>query len=184
MFSYSIDENLKLILLQERHAEKVTEVVRENLEQLRPWLPWATDSYSVETARDFIKVNLSEFARNGSFAAGVVLEGKFVGMIGFHKLDLKNRSAHIGYWLAKEAQGSGVMTRCCRVLCDYLFDELGLNRIQINCNVENTKSRAIPERLGFEIEGVLRQIEWLNDRFGDWAVYAMLKEDWKAEKNA
>lgn len=182
MFSYRIDENLKLILPQEHHTEELTKVVRENLEQLKPWMPWATDAYSEESAREFIRFNLSEFARNGNFNASIILDGKIVGVVGFHNLNLKNKSAHIGYWLAKEAQGKGIMTRCCRVLFDYLFDDFGLNRLQINCNVENTRSRAIPERLGFQLEGVLRQVEWLNDRFGDWAVYAMLKEDWKTKK--
>jgi ribosomal-protein-serine acetyltransferase len=62
---------------------------------------------------------------------------------------------------------------------DHLFKVLNLNRVQINCNVENIRSRAIPERLGFKQEGVLREVEWLHDRFGDWAVYAMLRRDWK-----
>jgi ribosomal-protein-serine acetyltransferase len=108
-----------------------------------------------------------------------VLDGKIVGNMGFHNLDPNNKSAHIGYWLAREAEGRGLMTRCCRVLINYLFDELKLNRVQINCNVENLKSRAIPERLGFELEGIHRQVEFFGDRFGDWAIYAMLKEDWK-----
>lgn len=179
MFSYQIDENLKLTLPQHHHAEELAKVVLENLEQLKMWMPWATDDYSIDSAREFIKGNLAAFAENGSFSASVILEETFVGAIGFHSLDLTNKSAHVGYWLAKEAQGKGIMTRCCRVLFDYLFDDLGLNRIQINCNIENTKSRAIPDRLGFQLEGIHRQVEWLHDRFGDWAIYAMLKEDWK-----
>lgn len=181
MFSYDIDENLKLILPLPQHAEEITAVVRENLDQLKLWTPWATDDYSIDTAREYIKKNLTEFAENGTFSANLVLDGKFVGSIGFHHLDLNNKSAHIGYWLAKSAQGKGLMTGCTRVLMNYLFDELKLNRIQINCNVENTKSRAIPERLGFQLEGIHRQVEFFDNRFGDWAIYAMLKEDWKKD---
>ncbi|MCA1622225.1 MAG: GNAT family N-acetyltransferase [Acidobacteria bacterium] len=179
MFSYQIDENLKLTLSQQHQAEEITKVVRENLEQLKTWMPWAKDDYSIDSAREFIKLNLTEFARNGSFSASVILEERFVGGVGFHKLDLRNKSAHVGYWLAKEAQGKGIMTRCCRVLFNYLFNDFGLNRIQINCNIENTKSRAIPERLNFKLEGIHRQVEFLHDEFRDWAVYAMLKEEWR-----
>jgi ribosomal-protein-serine acetyltransferase len=57
-----------------------------------------------------------------------------------------------------------------------------LNRIQINCNVENVRSRAVPERLGFKLEGVHRQVEKVQGKFGDWAVYAMLRDEW-AQKN-
>ncbi len=179
MFSYQIDENLKLTLPQLRHAEELKAVVQANLEQLKTWMPWATDDYSIESSRDFIKRNLKEFAETESFSASITLDGKFAGAVGFHNLDLTNKSAHIGYWLAKEVQGKGIMTRCCRVLIDYLFNVLELNRIQINCNIENTKSRAVPERLGFTLEGIHRQVEFLNKRFGDWAVYGMLKQDWK-----
>jgi ribosomal-protein-serine acetyltransferase len=179
MFSYQIDKNLKLILSQQHQAEEITKVVLENLEQLKLWMPWAKDDYSIDSAREFIKFNLTEYAKSGSFSASIILEETFVGGVGFHNLDLKNKSAHVGYWLAKEAQGKGIMTRCCRVLLNYLFDDLGLNRVQINCNIENVKSRAIPERLGFKLEGIHRQVEWLNEEFRDWAIYAMLAEEWR-----
>lgn len=182
MFSYEIDENLKLVLPLSQHAEELTVVVRANIERLRPWMPWATEDYSIDSAREFINLNLKTFAEEGSFSACAVLDEKIVGMIGFHKLDLNNKSAHIGYWLAREAEGRGLMTRCCRVLIEYLFDELKLNRIQINCNVENVKSRAIPERLGFQLEGVHRQVEFFDNRFGDWAIYALLREDWEEKR--
>jgi ribosomal-protein-serine acetyltransferase len=179
MFSHQIDENLKLVLPLPQHAEELAAVVIANLDRLNAWMPWANDDYTVDSARDFINRNLKALAEKGSFAMSVVQNEKIVGNMGFHNLDLNNKSAHIGYWLAREAEGKGLMTRCCRVLIDYLFDEMNLNRIQINCNVENAKSRAIPERLGFQLEGVHRQVEAFDNRFGDWAVYAMLKEDWK-----
>ena len=65
------------------------------------------------------------------------------------------------------------------MLIDYLFDTIELNRVQINCNVENKRSRAVPERLGFKLEGIHRQVEFLNGKFGDWAIYAILRSEWK-----
>ena len=183
MFSYRIDENLKLTLPTECDVEEIYAVVRENLEQLKLWMPWATNDYSIESAREFIKFNLNQLAENKGFSASVVLDNKFVGGVGFNELNLRHKSTEIGYWLAKEAQGKGIMTKCCRVLFNYAFNDLGLNRIQINCNVENVKSRAIPERLGFRLEGIRRQCEWLNGEFRDWAVYAMLAEEWREMRN-
>ncbi|HEX8247794.1 MAG TPA: GNAT family protein [Pyrinomonadaceae bacterium] len=181
MFSYQIDENLKLVLPQRHHAEEMAAAVRENFDHLKLWVPWATDDYSVDAAREFIGKNLKRLAESGCFALNLVQDGKIVGSVGFHSLDSNNKSAHLGYWLVKEAQGEGLVTRGCRVLIDYLFDELKLNRIQINCNVKNVKSRAIPERLGFQLEGIHRQVEFFDSRFGDWAIYAMLKQDWRKD---
>ncbi|MGI8640431.1 MAG: GNAT family N-acetyltransferase [Pyrinomonadaceae bacterium] len=183
MFSYQIDDKLKLVLPTERNAEEIYAAVRENLDELKLWMPWVTDDYSVDTARDFIKKNLIELAENGTFAVGIVLNEKIVGTIGLHHFDAANKSVQIGYWLAKDAQGEGLATRCCRILINYAFNDLALNRVQINCNVENVKSRAIPERLGFQLEAILRQVEWLNGEFRDWAVYAMLAGDWQKYEN-
>ena len=179
MFSYTIDEELELILPIMRDAEEIYAAVRENLEELKLWMPWVTDDYSIETAHDFIKKNLIELSETGAFAAAVKLNKKIVGTIGLHHLDSSNKSIQAGYWLGKNAQGKGIATRCTRVLIEYAFEELKLNRVQINCNVENVKSRAIPERLGFKLEGVHRQVEWLNDEFRDLAVYGLLKQDWR-----
>lgn len=179
MFSFRIDEELKLVLPTEPDAEEIYRAVCENLEELKLWMPWVTDDYSIETARDFVKTNLIEFAANNTFAAAVSLNEKIVGTIGLHHLDSTNKSVQIGYWLGKNAQGKGLATKCSRVLIDYAFRDMNLNRIQINCNVDNVKSRRIPERLGFKLEGIHRQVEWLNNEFRDWAVYAMLADEWK-----
>lgn len=181
MFSFQINDELKLVLPVERDAAELCRVVRENLEELKLWMPWAADDYSVDSAREFIKGNLSEFATTGSFGTSVVLNEEIVGIISFHHLDQNNKSAHLGYWLAKSAQGRGLMTECSRVLVGYLFDEMELNRVQVNCNAGNVRSRAIPERLGFRLEGVLRQVEFFDNRYGDWAVYAMLRADWNSD---
>lgn len=179
MFSFQIDDNLRLALPESRHADEIVRLVQLNMEHLKPWMPWAVDDYSEEHARQWIRRTLDEFAKDGRFNALILLDEKMIGTIGFHDLDTANRHAAIGYWVDKGYEGRGIITRCCRVLIDYLFDTMKLNRVQINCNVENGKSRAIPERLGFTLEGVLRQMELVDGRFGDWAVYGLLREEWQ-----
>jgi ribosomal-protein-serine acetyltransferase len=62
---------------------------------------------------------------------------------------------------------------------EYLFDEVGLHRVEIRCGTGNTRSRAIPQRLGFHHEGILRDAEWVNDRWLDLDVWSMLEQDWR-----
>ncbi|HSK70354.1 MAG TPA: GNAT family protein, partial [Pyrinomonadaceae bacterium] len=69
-----------------------------------------------------------------------------------------------------------------RALIDHAFNELKLNRVEIRCGFENTKSRRIPEKLGFKEEGVIKQAEWLHDRFIDLVIYATLANEWQANK--
>jgi ribosomal-protein-serine acetyltransferase len=179
VFSHQIDDNLKLCLPELHTAEELTAVVRANLKHLQPWMPWAVDEYSIDSAKEWIQRTLTEFAEDGRFNAVILIDEKPVGTIGFHNLNTANGSAEIGYWIDKEHEGRGIITRCSGALIDYLFDVRKLNRIQINCNVDNTRSRKVPERLGFKLEGIHRQVEYVNGRFGDWAVYALLRDEWK-----
>jgi ribosomal-protein-serine acetyltransferase len=71
------------------------------------------------------------------------------------------------------------MTKGCQALISYAFNDLELNRIEIRCATGNRKSCAIPERLGFVKEGVVRQAEWLYDHFVDHIIYGMLASEWK-----
>jgi ribosomal-protein-serine acetyltransferase len=70
------------------------------------------------------------------------------------------------------------MTKCCRAFIAHGFDTWKLNRITIESATENTRSRAIPERLGFKLEGIVRSIEWLHDHFADHAIYGLLRSEY------
>ncbi len=72
------------------------------------------------------------------------------------------------------------MTGACRAMLEYAFRKLQLNRVTILCASGNLRSRAIPERLGFTREGVIREGEWLYDRFVDLIMYSMLAREWDA----
>jgi ribosomal-protein-serine acetyltransferase len=69
------------------------------------------------------------------------------------------------------------MTRAVQAVTDYAFDDLDLNRLEIQAGTANAKSRAIPERLGFRQEGVLRDYERVGDRYLDIVVYSLLARE-------
>lgn len=178
MFSHTIDDELLLRLPEERFSEEATALIRENSRHLSEWLPWVTEGFSVEDAREFVRRNLRQFADNQGFSTQIVWRGRVAGQVGFNTIDWANRSTEIGYWLAAEFQGRGIMTRSCRALVAYAFDTLKLNRVAIHCATTNAKSRAIPERLGFRQEGIFRQAEWVHDHYNDLVVYSMLAAEW------
>jgi ribosomal-protein-serine acetyltransferase len=95
-------------------------------------------------------------------------------------VDWRNSAGSIGYWLAADAQGRGLMTRAVAACLDHAFAAWDLHRIEIRAAPDNARSRAVPERLGFVQEGILREAERHADRFGDLVVYAMLAADWRA----
>lgn len=182
MFRMKIESGLELRLLEEWHAEAVFAAVDRNREHLRHWLPWLDEIVSSNDTRSFIKKSLNGYAAGEKLVAGIWDHDQAIGSISYNFIDQINRFARIGYWLAADYQGKGIMTNACRAMVDYAFDELGLNRVEIRCAPGNLKSRSIPERLGFKQEGVQRETEWLYDHFIDLVLYAMLAIEWPAAK--
>jgi ribosomal-protein-serine acetyltransferase len=183
MFRRSIGADTELALLEVRHAEEVFRLADRDRAHLRLWLPWVDGTLAVDDTREFILRSLEQYAKGEGLVAGIWHMGSLAGVVSFFAISPVNRSAMIGYWLGSENEGKGIMTRACAALIDYGFGELSLNRIVIRASTENTRSQAVPLRLGFTREGVERQAEWLNDRFIDMIVYSMLRSEWQAGKN-
>lgn len=178
MFTLRLDERTSLRLFEESDAEELYEVAAANREYLSRWMPWAPKQ-TLENALEFIRMGRKQFAENQGFQAAIVEDGRIVGGIGFHRLDWENKSTSMGYWIAESSQGRGTVTRAVAALLDHAFGVWKLNRVEIHAGTGNGRSRAVPARLGFAEEGVLRQAERVGDRFVDHVVYAMLAQDWR-----
>jgi ribosomal-protein-serine acetyltransferase len=180
MFHYPVDDEVELRLFEMRHADELFALAEENREHLLRFLPWIEDIHSYIDTRQFIREGLTQFANNDGFQAGIWYCNALVGCIGYHSIDWANRRSEIGYWLDRGHQGRGIMTRSVRALTDYAFRVYGLNRVILRCAVENARSRAVAERLGFQFEGVLREDLYVNFRYVDHALYGMLAHEWHA----
>lgn len=182
MFRLAIRDGIHLALLEERHAAELFDLVDRERGYLQRWLPWVATTTQVDDTLHFIKISLQQFAGNEGLAAGIWCGAHLAGVIGTHKIDWLNRKVEIGYWIASEFQGRGIITDACRSLIEHAFGEWKLNRVEIHCAAGNEKSCAIPKRLGFQYEGLLRQSQFVNDGFLDTQVYAMLACEWSKLK--
>lgn len=179
MFALRIDDDLELRLLERRHAPELFELTVANREHLRPYLPWVPKMTLLEQTEGFIDNALQQFARHDGFQAGIFVHGELVGMVGLHYIRWHTERTEVGYWLAERAQGQGVMTRAIGGLVAYCFRDLHLGRVEIRCAEENTRSRRIPERLGFTQEGILRRMNRLEGGWCNWVVYGLLRDEWR-----
>jgi ribosomal-protein-serine acetyltransferase len=177
---FVIDRSTSLRVLHEDDAPELFELTDDNRTHLRQWLPWLDVVTREADTRAYLRATTKQRKEGRGPVFGILHEGGLAGVIGFLPLDRVNRFGEIGYWLAKNYQGRGVMTQCCRFVVRYGFLTLDLNRIQIAAATENRQSRAIPERLGFTLEGVLRARENLYGTFVDHAVYSLLRNEFDA----
>ncbi len=181
MMTCRLGEGESLRLFEEVDAQELYSVITANRAYLSRWLPWAPRQ-TLDRTTSFIRASRKQLADNQGLQAAIVKQNRIVGVIGYHRIDWENRSTTIGYWLAESAQRAGTMTRAVTALVDHAFGTWKLNRVEIHAGTGNERSRAIPERLGFTREGVLRQAELLGSGYVDHVVYAMLAEEWGAAR--
>jgi ribosomal-protein-serine acetyltransferase len=179
MFQRVVAEGIEIRQFSPEEAETVFAVVDRNREYLRQWLPWVDLSQSVDDIRQFTQRVGQQFEAGQGPNAGIWIDGVFSGSIGSHAFDQANRSCSIGYWIDAGHQRKGAVTRCCVSLLDYLFHEEGLHRVEIRCGTGNARSSAVPRRLGFSLAGVVREAQWVNDRWVDLEVWSMLEQNWR-----
>ncbi len=177
MFVASLSHGVELRLLEERHVPVLFAVVERERAYLREWMAWVDGTKSEEDILAFIRRALEQFASNQGFSAGIWADGAIAGVATLHKIDWLNRTGEIGYWLVREFQGRGIMTDAVRALTSHALVELDLNRVEIRCAAGNAKSAAIPKRLGFTLDGVLRQASLLDGKYEDLEVYSMLRPE-------
>lgn len=174
----SVRENVTLHILKESDAEMLFNTVQENKEYLREWLGWVDDDKTIEDTKKYIKGSIERFEKKEGVDFQIWEDEKMIGGIGLYPIDTAHKKTSLGYWLSEDSQGKGIMTDAVKKVIEYAFTELGLNRIEVSCAVGNTKSSAIPKKLGFVFEGISRDGNWLYDHFVDLENYSLLKKDW------
>lgn len=176
-FCLQVDEHTEVRLLRSDDADSLYDVTIRNREWLATWMSWMDGVIDVSDTYAFLRAAEKEAYEHTSFKAGIWRHGTLIGAIDLHQIDWQNGNARIGYWLDKDYTGHGIMTRAVHLLTEYAFEALDLNRIEIHVATENHRSRRIPERLGFTMEGVLRQVQRLRGAYYDHALYALLRDE-------
>ncbi|MGG1572596.1 GNAT family N-acetyltransferase [Fictibacillus sp. NRS-1165] len=177
MFFLQVDEEISLKLIEKRDAQLLFQLTEYSRDHLRNWLGWVDYSRTLKDTKNFIKLALQKYADHTDLVTLIWYRGIPAGSLALYDIKWNNFSGNIGYWLGKDFEGKGVMTRSCNAMVEYAFGTLGLNRLELKAALDNKRSRSVAERLGFRQEGELRQAEWLYDHFVDVAVYGMVAGD-------
>ena len=177
-----IDEHLTIHLARPELAEPIFMVVDTERAYLREWFPWVDSTNKVEHTQSFIKESMAHNTSGTRLTTFIMQDDEIAGSIGVVKFNRDNRSCEIGYWLRQQLQGQGIMTKACACFITHLFKARNLNRIEILIARDNTRSKGIPERLGFTLEGTLRQGLFMYGKYFDLELYSLLREEWITRK--
>ncbi len=172
-----VDRNIRLQALDNSIAEEIFLTIQQDREYLSNWLPFVQSTQKLADTEAFIHSVTRQKDEKKDEIFSIWFRNNFAGLIGFKETDWINQKTELGYWLAEKMQGKGIATKCVEKLIRYAFQKLRINRVQIKTAVGNTKSSAIPKRLGFTFEGIERAGEKHEKKFLDLEIYSLLKSD-------
>lgn len=174
-----VDENLTLELPTLQDTENLFSLVDANREHLRKFLAWVDKTIAVEQSSKNIQDRIDGYA-NGDTASFVIkYDKRIIGSAGYVKLNTIYKNGEIGYWISREFEGKGIMSKCVKSLIEYGFGELKLHRITIRCNSNNSKSVAIPKRFGFTHEGTIREDHFDGEVYSNTELFGLLSGEYK-----
>ena len=181
MFQLVVDDEIALVLAEERHAQAMTDLIARNQDRLARWEPWAEQRATMESTRAYIHAALEDFVRGRQISTIITVDDgrRFVGRCGM-RINPSAGSGDIGYWIDAEFEGRGITSRSARALVSSVFTELGLNKVELRTSVDNQRSRAVAERLGFGLEGILHGALQFAHRADDVAFYSITASEWSS----
>lgn len=179
MVSITVDNSIILRTYSVEDAPALFSAINDDRNHLHPWLDWLDKTTKEEHTLQFIEQSLHQLDMQEGLALGIFKEGRIIGGIGMHHWDQATKRVYAGYWISKEHEGKGIIDKSMRAFIAYLFDKIGLNKIELHFIPSNKRSAKVAEKLGFRIEGVIRQSMMRNGMPEDTVITGLLKSEWK-----
>ncbi|MCM3737045.1 GNAT family N-acetyltransferase [Bacillus cytotoxicus] len=150
-------ERLLIRMPKPGDGKEVYKAINESIEELKPWMPFSQKEQTEQEVEANIRESHVKFLAREDLRLLIFLKetGEFIASSGLHRINWDIPKFEIGYWIDSRYSGKGYMTEAVTGIVNFAFQELQANRIEIRCDSKNVKSRAIPERLGFKLEGIL-----------------------------
>ena len=154
-----VGERVIVRLWNNTDAEALFNALEASREHLRPWMEWVDRHQNIGDSAEYITRSLLEFTRRENIGLGIFDRADnqtVLGATGYHDIDWTVPAMEIGYWATQAAQGHGYISEAVALLTDFAMREFAARRIAIQCDPNNVRSRTVAERLGYQLEGQLR----------------------------
>ena len=176
---FSVNNYIMLKPLNESNAQESYDLVNKNRSLLKEWLPWIDSVKTVTDELHFIQRSAAATLKKEKFELGVFINKTFelhdqddaemqekvyseevnhwklVGMCGF--VEIANNCGWLGYWLDRDFQGKGIITKACQCILTDVCKFLGLSEVRLHIAPENNKSLSLAKRLGFKTNNILEK---------------------------
>ncbi|OIK13638.1 GNAT family N-acetyltransferase [Bacillus sp. MUM 13] len=139
-------------------GQAVHAAITASLSELAPWLAFATRFQTLEETEENVIKSYAQFLLKEDIRLHIYRKEDhvFIGSTGLHRINWQLPKFEIGYWIDSRYGKKGYMTEAAEALTAFAFDYYGANRVEIRCDPNNISSRRIAEKLGYPLEGILR----------------------------
>lgn len=183
-FRLHIDNQIWIELVHYNNVKELYNLIDRNREFLSETIDWIDNTHSEEELiTSYLVPGLERYIKSNGFQAAVYYGQELVGTIGLSHIDWTTKTTSLGFFLSAEHQGKGIITRCAKEIINYCFDYLFIERIEMQCDVDNSKSAAIANRLGFVREGIIRSSLVSKGKRKDMYMYGLIKSDLNNSEN-
>ena len=172
------------IVLRPFHFEDSTQLyqaVRESLGELSPWMSWATEAYTVTTAREYIPSTHARWEERTLFAFAITRGEEILGACTLSSIHAVYRYCNLGYWVRTSRHGQGIAGRAAKLAARFAFEKVGLIRTEIVIAVGNRASIRVAEKVGAHYEGVLLNRMIVGKSVYDAHMYSLIPSDFGVE---
>lgn len=166
-------------LLLKKHEQSLASQMFAAIEidraRLRKFLPWVDLSSEEIDSYKYILSCQENWENQSRFDYGIFLKesGEYMGNVSLLSIGWRHYRAAFGYWILGKFEGKGYMTEAVKALEEVCF-QIGFHRIEIRCSSENERSASIPKRLGYVLEGHLKEYSIVNGKFHDTLIYGKI----------
>lgn len=174
-------ENIIIRKIRMEDTELLAVAVKESLDELSLWMPWATPNYNRSDSKEFITYSLKAWEDETEYSFFVFDKEskKLIGGCGLNQIDKQNRKANLGYWIRSSETGKGYATKAALLAAWFGLEDLKMNRIEIIASTENLASLKVAKRTGAHKEAILKRRIMVKNNAHDAALYAIFNLDIK-----
>jgi len=162
-------------------AAPLHQAVLESQPELAPWMPWAVVVPTEEWYRVRVREGQLKFLAREDLWMMLTLkeDGRIIGGSGLHRIDWSVPKFEIGYWARTSHAGRGYITEAVNGITRFAFEQLGARRVEIRCDVKNTRSAAVARRAGYTLEGTFHSDarDHISGGLRDTLIFAQVRAD-------
>ena len=177
--TFALTHNEVLVrVVRVKDAKKLERLVLGNREWLRPWEATNPNGPNSFDIKGQIRGLLKQMDQYQGLPLVIEYQGELIGQLNVSNiLHGSVSSAILGYWISPEAAGKSITPTAVALATDYLFNVVGLHRVEIDIRPENSASLRVVEKLGFRYEGLKERYIHINGDWRDHYVFALTYEE-------